>query len=119
MKRTKFMLPVMLLGVALSFRSCNKDNDGTGSSKMEVRLTDAPGDYAKVLIDIQSVQIHVDDKDDEKGWTTLSNINPGIYNLLDFSNGKDTLLAASNFPAGKISQIRLVLGQNNSVVLKD
>ena len=88
---------------------------------MEVRLTDAPGDYQKVLIDIRSVQIHTDANanDNSEGWTTLGNINPGIYNLLDFANGRDTLLAASNLPAGRISQIRLILGPDNSLVLKD
>jgi hypothetical protein len=122
MKRTKFILPVVLLGVALGFSSCSNDDEtATGTSKMEVRLTDAPGDYSKVLIDIRSVQIHTDGNanDNSSGWTTLSNINPGIYNLLDFSNGKDTLLAASNLPSGRISQIRLILGENNSLVLKD
>lgn len=115
------MLPVVLLGMALGFSSCSNDDDNTGTSKMEVRLTDAPGDYSKVLIDIRSVQIHTDGNanDNSAGWTTLSNINPGIYNLLDFSNGKDTLLAASNLPSGRISQIRLILGENNSLVLKD
>lgn len=105
-----------------SLSACNKnDDDTTGSSRMEVRLTDAPGDYAKVLIDIRSVQIHTDAgaNDNSSGWTTLGNINPGVYNLLDFSNGKDTLLAASNLPAGRISQIRLILGDSNHVVLKD
>jgi hypothetical protein len=68
-----------------------------------------------------SVQIHTDAgaNDNSEGWTTLDNIKPGIYNLLDFSNGKDTLLAASTLPSGHISQIRLVLGENNSLVLKD
>ena len=102
--------------------ACNKnDDEGTGASRMEVRLTDAPGDYEKVLIDIRSVEIHTDANanDNSGGWSTLGNINPGIYNLLDFSNGRDTLLAASNLPAGRISQIRLILGPNNSLVLKD
>ena len=122
MKKTKIMLPAMLLGLALGFSACDKNDDNsTGTSRMEVRLTDAPGDYDKVLIDIRSVEIHTDANatDNSSGWTTLANINPGVYNLLDFSNGKDTLLAASNLPAGRISQIRLVLGENNSLVLKD
>ena len=39
--------------------ACSKnDDEGTGTSRMEVRLTDAPGDYEKVLIDIRSVEIH-------------------------------------------------------------
>jgi len=123
MKKTKFMLPAMLLSLMLGFSACDKNDDekGTGASRMEVRLTDAPGDYQKVLIDIRSVEIHTDANAsyNSEGWTTLTNINPGVYNLLDFSNGKDTLLAASNLPAGRISQIRLVLGENNSLVLKD
>src|SRR5687767_11669448 len=52
MKRTKLMLPALLLGVALGFSSCSNDDDtNAGTSKMEVRLTDAPGDYSQVLID--------------------------------------------------------------------
>ena len=117
------MLPALLLGLTLGFSACDKEDDdkATGTSRMEVRLTDAPGDYEKVLIDIRSVEIHTDANasNTSGGWTTLGNINPGIYNLLDFSNGKDTLLAASNLPAGRISQIRLVLGPDNSLVLKD
>src|SRR5690606_25455763 len=42
---------------------------------------------------------------------------PGIYNLLDFQNGLDTLIASGDVPAGKVSQIRLILGPNNEVVV--
>ncbi|KAA9340022.1 DUF4382 domain-containing protein [Adhaeribacter soli] len=124
MKTSRFVLPAMLLGLTLGLGACSKDDDktttGTGTSRMEVRLTDAPGDYKEVNIDIRSVQVHKDASDNgTTGWVTLDNIKPGIYNLLDFSNGKDTLLAASNLPVGHISQIRLVLGNDNSLVLKD
>ena len=119
MKLNRLTVLACALGLMVSVSACNKDE--TGESRMEVRLTDAPGDYKKVLIDIRSVEIHTDAdaNDNSGGWTTLGNINPGIYNLLDFSNGKDTLLAASNLPAGRISQIRLILGPNNSLVLND
>ena len=40
--------------------------------------------------------------------------NPGIYNLLDFTNGKDTLIADAELSGGSNSQIRLILGDNNS-----
>lgn len=116
MKR-KYIIPFLLSGL-IGFSSCDSDSD-TGTAKMEVRLTDSPGDYAEVNVDIQSVQVHKDAAGDEAGWVTLNEINPGVYNLLDFANGRDTLLASSNLPAGRISQIRLVLGQNNSLKLKD
>lgn len=47
----------------------------------------------------------------------LDPVRPGVYNLLDFRNGLDTLLLRADIPAGKISQIRLILGTNNSVVV--
>lgn len=49
-------------------------------------------------------------------WDTL-NIRAGVYNLLDLSNGADTLLASGLTIAGKILQIRLLLGASNSVVI--
>jgi len=44
-------------------------------------------------------------------------LRPGIYNLLDFRNGIDTVLAATDLPAGTLSQMRLILGDSNSVVV--
>ncbi|MBC5994126.1 DUF4382 domain-containing protein [Pontibacter cellulosilyticus] len=116
MKR-KFILPLLLSGLVW-FSSCDSDSDN-GTAKMQVRMTDAPGDYAEVNVDIKSVQVHKDGDDDESEWITLDQINPGVYNLLDFANGKDTLLASSTLPAGRISQLRLVLGNNNTLKLKN
>ncbi|PTX22434.1 uncharacterized protein DUF4382 [Pontibacter mucosus] len=119
MMKKKFFLPLMLSGLVW-FSSCDSNDDnGTGTARMEVRMTDAPGDYEEVNVEIKSVQIHREDGDTESGWITLDEIHPGIYNLLDFANGRDTLLASAELPVGHISQIRLVLGDNNSVKLKN
>lgn len=75
-------------------------------------MTDAPGDYDQVNVDIQGVEIH----SDQNGWVSLP-ANKGVYNLLDFTNGLDTLLASGTVETGTISQIRLVLGSNNSVMV--
>lgn len=81
-------------------------------------MTDAPGDYEEVNVEIESVQINKGDGESEEEWITLDEIHPGVYNLLDFANGKDTLLASAELPVGHISQIRLVLGDENTVKLK-
>jgi hypothetical protein len=47
----------------------------------------------------------------------ILNTNDGIYNLLDFTNGADTLIATSTLSDSNVSQIRLILGSNNTVVL--
>ncbi|MDX5348114.1 MAG: DUF4382 domain-containing protein [Hymenobacteraceae bacterium] len=117
--KMKYVMPLLFAAV-VGLSACNNDDDDqVGTAKMQVRLTDAPGDYEEVNVDIRSVEIHKDANDNGTGWQTLSNIKPGVYNLLDFANGKDTLLASAELPAGHISQIRLVLGPNNSLKLND
>jgi hypothetical protein len=101
-----------LLSTALVFTSCNK-NDDEGTSQLKVHLTDGPADYDAVLIDVQEIEIH----SDANGWQTFNILHPGIYNLLDFNNGLDTLIADATLPSGQISQMRLILGPNNSVIV--
>jgi hypothetical protein len=100
----------------LNFTACNNDKDGVGTATLHVRLTDAPGDYEAVYVDVQGIEINTTETADENaGWVKLKNIKPGVYDLLKLTNGIDTLIASDVIPAGKISQIRLILGQNNSV----
>lgn len=95
--------------LSIFWMACSDDNQ---TAKLEVRLTDAPGDYEEVNIDIQSVEIN--NGEGNSGWTTLD-VESGVYNILELTNGLDTLLASTELPAGRISQIRLILGDNNSV----
>lgn len=108
-----FFIPVLiLLAVA-----CEK---GSKNARLEVRLTDSPGYYDAVNIDIKEVRVHTSETagENEGGWITLSGINAGVYDLLKLTNGLDTLLASAELPAGKILQIRLILGDRNTIVVK-
>ncbi|MDA3880159.1 MAG: DUF4382 domain-containing protein [Prolixibacteraceae bacterium] len=98
---------IALLVLLLS--SCNKDDE---SSHLTVLMTDAPGNYNAVMIDLQGVEV----TGNAESIVQL-NTNTGIYNLLDFSNGIDTLLATGDLNAGNVSQIRLILGANNTVMV--
>ncbi|HEX2936098.1 MAG TPA: DUF4382 domain-containing protein [Bacteroidales bacterium] len=109
MKKCLFLL---LSAASVLLFACTKDGDQNVT--MKVHLTDAPGDYEQVLIDIQDLQIHVTGDGNENGWQSLP-VEKGVYNLLDFRNGMDALLATTTLPAGKISQMRLVLGSNNQI----
>lgn len=112
MTKRFFLLPVLAMFL---FASCADDEK---NARLEVWLTDAPGDYEEVNIDIQGVEIHSNTTDDGKGWKQLD-VNEGVYNLLELTNGLDTLLGEIEIPAGKVSQIRLILGDNNTIKLKD
>ncbi len=112
MKRLTYLLTGVATVVAASFflSACNDEKN----ARLEVRLTDAPGDYEEVNIDIQGVEIHSNGGNQSNGWMSL-NVMPGVYSLLELTNGLDTLLGTIELPAGKISQIRLVLGDNNTI----
>lgn len=112
----KYLLATVMLFAAgcEKFEDLKKHNSGSSSQKAtyNVRMTDAPGNFSAVYVDIKSVVIKTN------GGKEISlNTKAGIYNLLDFQNGKDTLLATAGLDSCTVSQIRLVLGNNNSVVV--
>ena len=47
----------------------------------------------------------------------LKSFKGGIYDILRFTNGRDTLLATVRILAKHISQFRFILGDNNTVVV--
>jgi hypothetical protein len=127
--------------------SCQKEKDSNGNipegqQRVRIRLSDNPVNFDAVNVDIQMVEVLVapdscgghnsaDDPDrdchhDHNGdhdnrnrcevWDTLQ-IRAGVYNLLDLSNGTDTLLANGFTVAGKIKKIRLTVGTSNSVLI--
>ena len=73
--------------------------------------------YDSILIDIQSISIHTStDSAETSGWFELET-NGGIYDLLDYDSGNDTLIAFDSvLQVQTISQIRLILGDSNTIV---
>ena len=113
--KTLRILSVLLFLIFTSFvfTSCSKEKN---KSRLSVYLTDAPAAYDALNIDIVSVEIKTSSDQGDDGWQELP-VNAGIYNLLEFTNGMDTLLSSIELPAGKVSQLRLILGANNTIVV--
>ncbi len=113
MKTLRLLFWALYLSLAFfAFSSCNKDKN----SRLTVYLTDAPANYDAVNIDIVRMEIKATTDQGENGWQELP-LNAGVYNLLDFTNGLDTILSTVELPAGKVSQLRLILGNNNTIVV--
>lgn len=100
-----------LVFLSLVWLGCSSDSP---KSRLEVALTDSPGDYEEVNIDIQRVEVHRAEGNQNSGWVVLD-INEGVYDILKLTNGLDTLLGAVDLPSGRVSQIRLILGSNNTL----
>ena len=105
----KGMFAVMLL--AAFMWGCKK-SDPYGHITM--LLTDAPGDYLEVNVDIQKASVHYANGN---SWVDL-NTNAGVYDLLTLQNNLTAVLVNNTqVPSGRVSQIRLLLGANSSVKL--
>jgi len=111
MGKTANRVLIAVLLAPLVFSACNTLNTkNQDSSRIRIFLTDAPGDYQEVNIDVQGVEVIINDSVIEL------ETNQGVYNLLDFVNGVDTILVDDEIPSGKLSQVRLILGENNSIM---
>lgn len=104
------MASFIVFGITLN--SCSKDSNDSGQYAYKVRMTDAPAPYDEVNIDLQAVEVI-----GSNGHSITLNTTAGIYNLLDLSNGLSTIIATSDLGDVKASQIRLLLGTNNTVVV--
>jgi len=113
MKKLLLILCIIMFGFIMN--RCNKNSITSASSTpYAIRMTDGPGPFSAVYIDLQGVEITGDG-----GKTVLISVHAGIYNLLNFSNGIDTLIATGTLDIVSVEQIRLILGPNNSVVVNN
>jgi hypothetical protein len=114
MKFIKYISTV--IAGAILFVSCDMSTDTTPGT-MQVMLTDAPGDYEAVFIDIQEVRVHIssDADDGESGWVTISD-DPKRVDLLELTNGNMEFLGEADLQPGTYSQMRFVLGDDNELI---
>lgn len=118
------MMKKLMIGIFAMLFAVSCTNEDRNNATVRMYLTDAPAAYEEVLINIVDVQYHVGDEMEEADtadgeWVSIDIVNDGIYNLLDFTNGLDTLLAEASIPEGRLTQVRLVLAEEGNQVLKD
>ncbi len=134
MKHLRPVIAMLVVTILLLF-ACQKERNDVkvpeGQQRVRIFLSDNPVNFDAVYVDIQQVVVQVipdscrgrdnnnndcydDDEYQCSVWDTLD-IRPGVYNLLDLSNGTDTLLANGLTIAGRINKIKIILGDNNSV----
>lgn len=104
-------IPALLLAAA-----CGSSKTGTGT--MSVHLVDAPGDVLEINLHVLQVQVH----GASSGWVTLANLpatDPPV-DLLSLRNGVVATLAdGAVLPADRYTQLRLLLGEGNTVKVDD
>jgi hypothetical protein len=121
MKTTNKLILMSVLALMSFTIACSNDgnSESNQSSSISIKLMDNPAGYDKVFVEIVDVMVkRSDDNNDENGWESLNAINTGIYDLLELTGGINVLLVDDfQIPSGALNQIRLVLGDNNSIVI--
>ena len=110
LRKIMYVAIVGLLVVQMT--SCDKDTSNDKQAQLTVRMTDAPANYDAVMVDVQGVEVTGDG-----GSAVMLNTTAKVYNLLELSNGVNALIATGDVNAGTVSQIRLILGTNNTVTV--
>ena len=127
MKALKNFKLILLLPLSILFFNCNNDSNSSSQSNLDtmstisIRLADMPGDFDHVYIDVVDIMIkYNDDSDGDDGWQSIDPINTGVYDLLELTGGINVLLVDGyEMPPGTLNQIRLILGDDNTVVIDD
>ena len=115
----KFLSTAVAVMAVFAFGSCSSDDNNAnneGNARVKVRMTDAPGDYEQVNIEVIDVKMKANGESGEGGWVSIGNVVPQVYNLLDLTGGVSVLLSDSEIAAGYLGQLRLILGDNNTIV---
>ncbi|MEQ8335800.1 MAG: DUF4382 domain-containing protein [Cyclobacteriaceae bacterium] len=137
----------IILSILLLVAACNDgDITGKETAHVNFKLVDHPVSYDAVLIDLVGLEYRLeveddeveeveeevegeeddrilgdgheeDDEDEDEGEWIIVDIEPQVYDILQLQNGAEALLAASEIQAGELEEIRLILGDNNKVVV--
>lgn len=110
-KQFPIWFPLLFL-IGLSACDLQTVSPAEGKAVVKVFLTDDPGDYQQVNIDLLQVRI----KTKDTSWVDL-NTNQGVYDLLQYQAGDDTLIVNDSLPPGEIQELRLVLGEDNTIMV--
>lgn len=112
----KKVLPISM-ALGLIFTACEKDENSnsvsssTQASSFKVKMTDAPGDYAALNVEITGVEVYRENE----GWISLSN-EAQYINVIDLTNGAETTLAfQGNVEAGTYTKLKLSFGDQNTL----
>jgi len=98
----------------VKFQSCTTSDVNT--SNVQLKLVDAPGDYANVNVVINDIQYNRDGATDS--WKSFKGNYPIKVDLTKLIAGNSLVLSDIIMPKGMLKQIRLILGDSNTIVMK-
>jgi hypothetical protein len=110
-------LSLIFLSLAFINISCTKKSMNSSYMKVGYTNTINPSTpYDHIYIDLKQISIHYDGSHEDT-WMDLPT-NSGVYDLLTLTNNVTAFIAdEANIPIGGISQLKIVFGNKNSIVV--
>lgn len=117
----KTLINLVVFTFLFTLAACDKTNENNDPENpnpkakpvLSVKLVDAPSAFDAVNLEILYMRANLD-----SNWEDWPLEEPGVYNIQDFTNGNSLLLLGdTTMEPGVISELRLVLGTNNTVVV--
>ncbi|MFA7227862.1 MAG: DUF4382 domain-containing protein [Melioribacteraceae bacterium] len=104
----KAILKSLFIFASFIFLSgCDSNTDPSDSGKLNLYMTDAPGDFTEVNVTFSEISVHINNE-----WVSVKS-DPVTINLLNYNNGTKMLLGTKELPSGKYTQIRLIVQSAN------
>lgn len=105
-----FVLAVFFL------QSCSSEQK-QATANVKFKLVDAPGDYEQVNVEI--IDIQYNSSEDDGGWKSFNSfVGPVSVDLTTLIAGNSLLLSDEIIEAGTLNQVRLILSNNNTLLLE-
>lgn len=113
MKKLPILLLITLAFSTLSIKQCSK-SDNRQNSTIYISLADNPADYLQLNLDYKATQITTSYKQ-QTTTTDLDVLKPGMINVLDLQNGRDTLLGNIYAQIDQLKSLTFSIGTNNTL----
>lgn len=118
---SKKLLIVLVLGTFIT--SCSKEeiNENNDFTSVSVSLTSESALYSQVYLDVKDIQIQVEaDETNPNSWVSLGTDNAGVYDFSDLKKSEELVLVQDLvIPVTHVYRVKLVLGDDNSIVMNN
>jgi hypothetical protein len=105
-----FAALALTAGCAVDASSPSEPADESAPPRIALRLTDAPGDFEHVWVNIASVAVSAPD-----GWLAITD-EPQKFDLLTLQNDVTAALGSASLAPGAYEQLRLIVDEASVVV---
>ncbi|PCI00784.1 MAG: hypothetical protein COB81_08300 [Flavobacteriaceae bacterium] len=114
----KIIIGIVALSSLFFLINCSSSTETENTSRVQLKLVDAPGDYLGVNVEI--IDIQYKSNSDDEAWESFipTTDYPIQVDLTDLTAGNYLLLADNILPVGNLHQIRLILSDNNTLEIE-